>query len=55
MSPQYLEKAGLAYERMMDFESAGECYGKIVDNYIGSTEFQNARKQKARLESLASK
>ena len=55
MSPQYLEKAGLAYERLMNYESAGECYGKIVDSYTESTEFQNARKQKARLESLASK
>ncbi|MFC2126445.1 tetratricopeptide repeat protein [Bacteroidota bacterium] len=55
MSPQYLEKAGLAYERMMDYESATECYSKIVDNYTKSTEYQNARKQKARLESLASK
>jgi len=55
LSPQYLEKAGLAYERMMDYESASECYGRIVENYTGSTEYQNARKQKARLENLASK
>lgn len=55
LSPQYLEKAALAYERMMDFESASECYGVIVDKYIKSTEYQNARKQKARLDGLASK
>ena len=55
MSPIYLVKAAEAYERLMDFESASDCYGTIIKEYPESSEYQNARKHKARLDALASK
>ena len=55
LSPQYLEKAAAAYEKLRDYESAAECFNQIVEKYSGSPEFQNAVKHKARLEGLAKK
>jgi tetratricopeptide (TPR) repeat protein len=54
ISPLYLIKAATAYEKLTDFEKAAECYGTIIEKYPESSEFNNARKQKARLEGLAS-
>lgn len=54
-TPQYLEKAALAYEQAGNNQAAIERYTKIVDNYYGANEYENARKQKARLEVMASK
>lgn len=54
-SPQYHLKAGLAYERLNDFESARKNYAKIVDDYFDSNEYHTARKHKARVEGLASR
>lgn len=54
-TPQYLEKAALAYEQAGNNQAAIERYTKIVDNYYGANEYENARKQKARLEAVASK
>jgi hypothetical protein len=39
----------------MEFESASDCYNTIITRYPESSEFQNAKKQKARLDGLASK
>lgn len=50
-SPSYLMKAALAYEKLNDNERAKEAYQKIIDEYFDSSEYQNARKLKARLES----
>lgn len=55
LSPLYLAKAALAYEKLMEYESASECLETIIKEYPESSEFQNARKQKARLDGLASK
>lgn len=55
LSPGYLVKAAVAYEKLMDFETASECYNQIIDKYPDSNEFQNARKHKARLDGLAAK
>jgi tetratricopeptide (TPR) repeat protein len=54
-TPQYLEKAALAYEQAGNNQAAAERYSKIIDNYYGANEYENARKQKARLEAMASK
>jgi tetratricopeptide (TPR) repeat protein len=54
-TPQYLEKAALAYEQAGNNQAAVERYSKIIDNYYGANEYENARKQKARLEAMASK
>ncbi len=54
LSPLYLIKAATAYEKLTDFQKAAECYGIIIDKYPESSEFNNSRKQKARLEGLAS-
>jgi tetratricopeptide (TPR) repeat protein len=49
-SPTYLIKAALAYELLEDYESAYDCYNTIVEKYVNSSEYQSARKHKARLE-----
>lgn len=51
-TPAYLMKAAVAYELMEDYESAIECYNKIVENYVNASEYQSARKHKARLEGM---
>ena len=55
LSPIYLAKAAQAYERLMEFESASDCFNTIIEEYPESSEYQNARKHKARLDGLASK
>lgn len=49
-SPTYLMKAALAYEKLNQNEKAKEAYDKIINQYWESSEYQNARKFKARLE-----
>jgi len=49
-TPGYLIKAAVAYEKMEELDSALECYETIVDNYVNASEYQTARKHKARLE-----
>jgi len=51
-SPGYLLKAALAYELLEDYEAAMGCYDKIVNNYVNASEYQTARKHKARLEGM---
>lgn len=50
-TPTYMMKAALAYEKLNQNEKAKEVYQKIIDTYFESTEVQNAKKYKARLES----
>jgi TolA-binding protein len=49
-SPMYLMKAALAYEKLNQNEKAKAAYQTIIDKYWESSELQNARKFKARLE-----
>jgi len=55
LSPIYLVKAAQAYERLLEYESASDCFDTIIKEYPESSEYQNARKHKARLDGLASK
>ncbi|HEY8937570.1 MAG TPA: tetratricopeptide repeat protein [Cyclobacteriaceae bacterium] len=50
-TPAYLMKVALAYEKLNQNDKAKEAYDKVITNYWESTEYQNARKYKARLES----
>jgi TolA-binding protein len=50
-SPTYLMKEALAYEKLKQNDKAKEAYEKIITQFVGSPEYQNARKYKARLES----
>ncbi|MCK5105085.1 MAG: tetratricopeptide repeat protein [Cyclobacteriaceae bacterium] len=52
-SPMYLIKAAIAYEILEDYKSAFDCYNTIVEKYVNSSEYQTARKHKARLEGKA--
>lgn len=54
-SPQYLMKEALAYEKQADFNKALASYDKIINDYAKSSEYQDARKHRARLENKASK
>jgi predicted negative regulator of RcsB-dependent stress response len=49
-TPTYLMKAALAYEKLNDVEKAKAAYQTIIDTYFDSTEVQNAKKYKAKLE-----
>ncbi|GJM27496.1 MAG: hypothetical protein DHS20C17_01310 [Cyclobacteriaceae bacterium] len=55
ISSQYLMKAALAYEKQSDYAAAIARYNKVLNDHFGSPEFQNAKKYKARLETMASK
>ncbi|MBK5278978.1 MAG: tetratricopeptide repeat protein [Bacteroidia bacterium] len=49
-TPTYLMKEALAYEKLNQNDKAIEAYQKIIDQYFDSSEYQNARKYKAKLE-----
>lgn len=49
-SPTYLMKEALAYELLNQNDKAKETYEKVITQYWDSSEYQNARKFKARLE-----
>ena len=49
-TPIYLMKAALAYEKLNKNDKAIEAYQRIIDEYYQSSEVQNAKKYKARLE-----
>jgi len=49
-TPTYLMKAALAYEKLNQNDKAKEAYNKIITDFWDSSEYQNARKYKARLE-----
>jgi TolA-binding protein len=44
-------KAGLAYEKLNNTDKAKAAYQTIIDKYWESSELQNAKKFKAKLES----
>jgi tetratricopeptide (TPR) repeat protein len=50
-TPTYLMKAALAYEKLNDTTKAISTYDKIINEYFDSSEYQKARKFKAKLES----
>ena len=50
-TPTYLMKAGLALEKAKENEKAIKTYQRVIDEYWESSDYQNARKYKARLES----
>ena len=50
-TPVYLMKAGLAYEKLNNTDKAKAAYQTIIDKYWESSEVQNAKKFKAKLES----
>ncbi|MEJ0054793.1 MAG: hypothetical protein WDN75_03565 [Bacteroidota bacterium] len=43
-------KLALAYEKSSQNEKAIKAYQRVIDEYWESSEFQNARKYKARLD-----
>ena len=51
-TPRYLMKLGMACEISNDFDGAAKAYGKIVDNYSKASEYNDARKYKARAEAM---
>ncbi|MBT1696504.1 tetratricopeptide repeat protein [Fulvivirgaceae bacterium PWU4] len=50
-TPTYLMKAALAYEKANQNDKAKDAYDKVISEYWESSEYQNARKFKARLDS----
>lgn len=53
-SPRYLMKAALAYENANNIEAAKKSYDTIINDYWDSSEVQNAKKYRAKLEKAAS-
>ncbi|MCC9138503.1 tetratricopeptide repeat protein [Pontibacter silvestris] len=51
-SPQYLMKAGIAYESGNNYAAAVEVYNQIINDYAASAEITDAKKYKARAEML---
>lgn len=54
-SPQYLMKAGMAYEENKDYASALEAYERVINSYPNAAEVNDAKKYKARAEVLTAK
>ena len=54
-SPTYLMKQSLAHEKMTDYSAAIASLEEIIEKYFGATEYNDAKKHKARLEGLASR
>lgn len=54
-TPMYLSQAALAYELSGNVDTALDRYTQITEEYYGANEYEDARKQKARLEAMASK
>ena len=52
-TPTYLMKAALAFEKSNQNEKAIKAYQRVIEEYFESTDYQNARKYKARLEGNA--
>ena len=49
-TPTYLMKAALAFEKSNQNDKAIKTYQRVIDEYWESSDYQNARKYKARLE-----
>jgi TolA-binding protein len=54
-SPQYLMKAGMAFEENKDYASALEAYERVINSYPNAPEASDAKKYKARAEELTGK
>jgi tetratricopeptide (TPR) repeat protein len=52
-TPVYLMKAGLAYELLEEYSKASEQYSIVIKKYKKSSEYDKARKYKARLDALS--
>lgn len=52
-TPIYLQKLAVAQENNSNFDAAAKAYGRIINEFAGSTLVQEAKKQKARLQGLA--
>lgn len=52
-SPQYLMKAGIAYEADNNYTAAADVYNTIITKYVASAEVSEAKKYKARAEMMA--
>jgi tetratricopeptide (TPR) repeat protein len=53
-APQYLMKAGMAYEAAKNYKEAANAYDQIITKYASAMEVNDAKKYKARAEALAS-
>jgi tetratricopeptide (TPR) repeat protein len=53
-SPIYLTKAAIAYEKVADYMAALSCYETILKDFWDWSDINEAKKQKSRLEELAS-
>jgi len=53
-TPQYLMKAAIAFEKLNDYSSAKKMYDRIIEEYVSSNEYQEARKQSSRLQGMIS-
>lgn len=53
-APQYLMKAGMAYEAAKNYKEAADAYNKIITTYASAMEVNDAKKYKARADMLAS-
>ncbi len=51
-SPQYLMKAAIAYEATENYQGALQMYDRIIDEFPQSAEFQDAQKEKMRVQGL---
>jgi tetratricopeptide (TPR) repeat protein len=54
-APQYLMKAGMAYEAEKSYKEAADAYDQILTKYATAAEVNDAKKYKARAEELAGK
>lgn len=54
-SPQYLMKAGMAFEENKDYASALAAYERVINSFPNAPEANDAKKYKARAEELTSK
>jgi len=52
-TPQYLMKAGTAYEADNNYAKATEMYDRVINSYPNAAEVADAKKYKARAELLA--
>jgi len=52
-APQYLMKAGMAYEAAKNYKDAADAYDQIINKYAAAAEVNDAKKYKARAEELA--
>ena len=53
-TPQYLSKAGLAYEANNNLEAAAQSYQRIIDEFPTANEVPQAQKHHARLQTMSS-